>query len=306
MIDEYFRFLLEKKLGHFISFKEFSMFPKIGFEYNYPGTFSNCIVEVSTESNPCLINNVIRELSLELNVLNYLIHIHSYNSLNDLLAIINVFKTLRYNSLEVVFNLLKKEDYRKLDELTDSGIISKLSVHNSKNNIQIHGTNYYESEFTGSSCAKIHISRMIVNMEYYAESISYNTCLHRKISIDTHGNIKNCPSSTKSFGNIKDTTIEQALNHPDFKKHWNITKDQIDVCKDCEFRHMCTDCRVFIKDPENIFSQPAKCTYNPYIAKWQGEDGYVPVEECGTYTRETGFLVNHKRVEELNKQLWGE
>ena len=69
---------------------------------------------------------------------------------------------------------------------------------------------------------------------------------------------------------------------------------------------MCTDCRVFIKDPENIYSQPAKCTYNPYIAKWQGEEGYVPVEECGTYTWETGFVVNHKRVAELNKQLWGE
>jgi hypothetical protein len=69
---------------------------------------------------------------------------------------------------------------------------------------------------------------------------------------------------------------------------------------------MCTDCRVFIKDSENSLSQPSKCTYNPYIAKWQGEEGYVPVEECGTYTRETGFVVNPQRVEELNSLIWKE
>jgi SPASM domain peptide maturase of grasp-with-spasm system len=157
-----------------------------------------------------------------------------------------------------------------------------------------------------ANCGNISSRLFTVNVLNYTLSLSYNNCLYKKITIDPIGNIKNCPSSAQSFGNIKDTTLEQALNHPNFKKFWNITKDQIDVCKDCEFRHMCTDCRVFIKDPENIYSQPAKCTYNPYIAKWQGEEGYVPVEECGTYARETGFVVNHERVEELNKLLWGE
>ena len=28
----------------------------------------------------------------------------------------------------------------------------------------------------------------------------------------------------KSFGNIKDLTLEEALNHKDFKKYWNINK----------------------------------------------------------------------------------
>ena len=166
---------------------------------------------------------------------------------------------------------------------------------------------FFSKEFClpSANCGDINSKLFTVNVHYFTLSSSYNTCLYKKISVDSKGNIKNCPSCSQSFGNINNTTLEQALNHPEFKKHWNITKDQIDVCKDCEFRHMCTDCRVFIKDPENIYSQPAKCTYNPYIAKWQGEEGYVPVEECGTYTRETGFLVNHKRVAEMNKQLWG-
>ncbi len=92
----------------------------------------------------------------------------------------------------------------------------------------------------------------------------------------------------KSFGNIRNTTLAEAIEKPGFKELWFINKDKIDVCKVCEFRHMCTDCRAFIKDPENIYSQPSKCPYNPYIAKWQGEEGYVSVKECGAYTREKG------------------
>ena len=111
---------------------------------------------------------------------------------------------------------------------------------------------------------------------------------------------------TKNYGNIKDTTLEEAINKPGFKDLWFINKDKIDVCKDCEFRYMCTDCRAFIKDPENIYSQPAKCTYNPYICLWEGQEGYVPVEECGTYSRETGFVPDKKKIAKLNKEIWGE
>jgi SPASM domain peptide maturase of grasp-with-spasm system len=71
-----------------------------------------------------------------------------------------------------------------------------------------------------------------------------------------------------SFGNIKDTTLEEALNHSDFKKYWNINKDQITTCKDCEFRHICTDCRAYIEEPDDQYSKPLKCGYNPYTNEW--------------------------------------
>jgi SPASM domain peptide maturase of grasp-with-spasm system len=80
---------------------------------------------------------------------------------------------------------------------------------------------------------------------------------------------KNCPAISQSFGNIKNTTLEEALALKDFKKYWNITKDQIDVCKDCEFRHVCTDCRAYVEDPENQYSKPLKCGYSPYTNEWE-------------------------------------
>lgn len=78
----------------------------------------------------------------------------------------------------------------------------------------------------------------------------------------------------QSFGNIKDTTLEDALNHKDFKKYWNLTKDKIEVCKDCEFRYICTDCRAYTeRTHENEkgldTSKPLKCGYNPYTGEWE-------------------------------------
>jgi SPASM domain peptide maturase of grasp-with-spasm system len=73
----------------------------------------------------------------------------------------------------------------------------------------------------------------------------------------------------QSFGNIRDTTLQEALEHPDFKKYWNVKKDEIAVCKDCEFRYICTDCRAYIENPEDMYSKPLKCGYNPYTAEWE-------------------------------------
>ena len=47
-----------------------------------------------------------------------------------------------------------------------------------------------------------------------------------------------------------------------------IQKDQIAVCKDCEFRYICTDCRAYKEDPEDDYSKPLKCGYDPYTGVW--------------------------------------
>ncbi|MCU7617403.1 hypothetical protein NZ698_09350 [Chryseobacterium sp. PBS4-4] len=86
--------------------------------------------------------------------------------------------------------------------------------------------------------------------------------------------IRNYPSMPQSFGNIKDTTLEDELCHKDFKKYWNLTKDKIEVCKDCEFRYICKDCRAYTErtheDNEGLdISKPLKCGYDPYTGEWE-------------------------------------
>lgn len=96
-----------------------------------------------------------------------------------------------------------------------------------------------------------------------------NGCLYKKISIDTEGNIHNCPSMKQTYGNVKNTRLVDVLRNKDFIKWWNISKDTIKVCCDCEFRYNCTDCRAFLLDPADPYSKPFKCSYNPYTCEWQ-------------------------------------
>lgn len=123
-------------------------------------------------------------------------------------------------------------------------------------------------------CGVIHPNYFSSNIKLFSESQSYNSCLNKKVAIDIDGNIRNCPSMPQTFGNIKHTTLEEALHHKDFKKYWNLTKDKIEVCKDCEFRYICTDCRAYTErtheDKEGLdISKPLKCGYDPYTGEWK-------------------------------------
>ena len=73
----------------------------------------------------------------------------------------------------------------------------------------------------------------------------------------------------ESFGTLRETTIAKAMQSKTFKNAWTVSKDKIAVCKVCEFRYICTDCRAYIADPDNALSKPAKCKYNPITAVWE-------------------------------------
>lgn len=68
--------------------------------------------------------------------------------------------------------------------------------------------------------------------------------------------------------------IIDGLKNGAFSDLWHINKDKIKVCKDCEYRYMCVDNRIPIKEAEGEFFFSTECNYNPYIGKWRGEPGY--------------------------------
>lgn len=162
-------------------------------------------------------------------------------------------------------------------------ILSKLYIYDSPNMRQIDvynhingcydislGTIYLlENKFNDGNCCGV-ITFNNLDFSGYAINNKLKTrngCLDKKVTIDRHGNIKNCPSMSESYGNIKGITIREVLNNPNFTKWWYICKDQIDICKDCEFRYSCTDCRAFTENGD-MYRKPTKCGYNPYTGKW--------------------------------------
>jgi SPASM domain peptide maturase of grasp-with-spasm system len=134
------------------------------------------------------------------------------------------------------------------------------------------GSVYYISEIIKSEkgCGLISLQNMnIGSIDLFHESINHNGCLNRKISISKEGQIKNCPSMPFAYGHIDSTSIKDVLQIEEFTRLFYLNKKDINICRDCEFRSNCTDCRAYLEEPSNIYSKPLKCGYDPYSNIWQ-------------------------------------
>lgn len=256
---------------------DLGFFPSYHLGFDSPHFISNAIIDISSISNYS-INDVIIQLDellcphIELRIF----------ELFDLSLFSNIFNDLSLTKIESMdvympydFYLENKNTILKLKK--ENLRFRWLFVHSTPNEELINSTNI-DIQFTSEvvddekHCGMISPFYFFVTSSLFTESKKHNTCLNRKISIDANGNIKNCPSMPESYGSIKDTSLKEALEHPSFKKYWNIKKDDITKCKDCEFRHICTDCRAYRdnpEDPEDIYSAPLKCGYDPYTGKWE-------------------------------------
>jgi len=129
---------------------------------------------------------------------------------------------------------------------------------------------FYRTEVVESHhhCGQVGPEWFAVSMEMFTEARRFNSCLNRKLSVDARGDIRNCPSLPRAFGNAADTPLVDALLADGFRDLWGIGKDRVAACRDCEFRYVCADCRAFLSDPADPLSKPAKCSYDPYTATW--------------------------------------
>ena len=303
--QEYIDFLIEKEYAFFIDKSEISFFPPLSLKWDSPNIISNAIICYNAQFQYF---DILSQLdSLLCSSIHFLFFEDIlFDNLNNFLLLIDNFTfqsielLLNYNNSFTIEKLYSLFKYKQIKKIT---FFSETNIDLKEDKIKVISG---EKLTTYNSCGGISKKMFTLNLPFFTESQLHNTCLNRKLCIDYEGNIKNCPAMEQSYGKFKDTTLKEAIEKPGFKDLWFIHKEQIDVCKDCEFRHICTDCRCFIKDPENIYSQPAKCSYNPYICKWEDQDNYIPVEECGTYSKETGFMPDKKKIETLNKQIWGE
>jgi SPASM domain peptide maturase of grasp-with-spasm system len=128
-------------------------------------------------------------------------------------------------------------------------------------------------------CGCVHPSWFAPNLGAFLEAQRHNSCLNRKLAVDARGEIRNCPSLGRSFGNAREVSLHSAVAQRDFAALWEINKDQIEVCRDCEFRYICTDCRAYLSRPDDLYSKPAKCGYDPYTAQWSftaGQESGAP------------------------------
>lgn len=279
---EFINFLIKNELIMFL--EDPSMFPPIAEDWDMPCIIQNAIIDVDDTLHD--FNKIFEGLD---NLGCEYIQLRSFSNKLTLKELDELLSLAYNKSIQRIELLLKYNEtiaeahYIKLME--KQLIVSEIIVHSApkdKDVVVNFGYNDPLSHiiekaitFTTENIRSQSHCGIINTRSFSAPSVGnffenklYNGCLNRKISVDHKGEIRNCPSMPKSYGNIKNTALEDALNTEGFKTVWNINKDQIKTCRDCEFRYVCTDCRAYTEKPEDLYSKPLKCGYDPHNATW--------------------------------------
>jgi len=273
-LDQYFAFLEDKELGLWTS--EPSSFPELNLQWEVPSVITNAVIDVDRESSHDW-EDLIGQLgdlgcqALQLRVFCEL----------PLAAVDAALEPSIHGPLRSIDLLLKWTPGHGPEELrafiTKHRRVQQVTVFSAPENLIerefVDSANLVYATQTISShehCGQVLPGYFTVGTRFYLESLRFNSCLNRKVSIDAGGEIRNCPSMPASFGNAKTTRLDAAVMDEAFREFWEVNKDQVETCRDCEFRYVCPDCRAWVRTSGERFAKPSKCAYDPYTGTWEG------------------------------------
>jgi radical SAM protein with 4Fe4S-binding SPASM domain len=77
-----------------------------------------------------------------------------------------------------------------------------------------------------------------------------------------------------AVGDVKKQTLGEILAGKPLADLWTINMDSIEVCRDCEYRYACNDCRVTAcqGDPGHLHAANPGCAYDPYTGTWRDSE----------------------------------
>ena len=264
-----YEFLKTNELCFFT--KNLECFPDISTESSYPGNINNFIIDYAHYSNPVSIKvydkfEVLGVVGLELR---YFFSPSKETIFNEL----NKSSLSRIRSINIYLKDSVDYNLKFLEDLMNNfPRVSQIFIHSSKEDkilVNKTCTVIYTKKIVldESCCGVINANNFNTNLEMFNESLNFNSCLNKKMSIDKNGIVKNCPSSKEGFGNVNEIDIIEVAISNTFQTKWTINKDKISVCKDCEFRYICTDCRAYTVE-DDLYGKPIKCNYNPTTGEW--------------------------------------
>ncbi|HEY3567417.1 MAG TPA: grasp-with-spasm system SPASM domain peptide maturase [Thermoanaerobaculia bacterium] len=273
VIDDYFKFLIENEFGFWCD--EPDAFPALDLSWERPERVVNAIIDIDVDSSH-----------------NYYSLLHQLDKLGCPALQYRFFCSITWDQLEVALKPTEASRLRSIDLIVrynpdweEEALerlclrhqrISDIFVHSSPVERTVHvraiGTRilYLVQAIDSSShCGFVHPRYFAVTLEGFVEAHHHNSCLNRKVSVDAAGNIRNCPAMARSYGHASEVPLADALARPEFREAWDVTKDQVEICQECEFRYICTDCRALISDSANPLSKPLRCGYDPFTATWK-------------------------------------
>lgn len=290
IFNDYVQFLLDNRLAFCTNTPD--LFPRLVCKWESSSQITNAIICIDDSTTISYLQTIITQLD---NLICQCVELRFKIDLSDniLIPILSLFNTSIVESIEIL--AIGQVDHLGILNnnlmLRKFSRVKRITIYNTSkyNKIIIDDTilEWIPEPYSESKCGTITHRSLIFSYPFFEEACNYNSCLNKKVYIDTNGNIKNCPSSKRVYGNVKNDTLISIIARSDFQNLWQIAKKSVEVCKHCEFRFACPDCRIHIADTRYFLSHPKYCRYNPFIGKWQHEPGFKSIESCGFYD-ETG------------------
>lgn len=268
-------YLLENELGFFTDTPE--CFPDIQFNiYESNQNIENAIIDIN--NNFTYVTSALFKLN-SIKCKHLQIRIYSNYNLTEIQKLLQEIENYEFLSAELIVqysdNLSIKDIYTffqicrslQIIYVCNSPICKKNEIGSKETKLKIA---YFTTQkiINECDCGKVSDKTFTIpSLSILNRRVKYNSCLYHKIAIDSNGFVKKCPSLEECFGRITDCNLAEILKKNQFKNLDTISKDKIEVCKDCEYRYLCTDCRAYTVN--GIFSKPLKCSYNPYLAIWE-------------------------------------
>lgn len=104
----------------------------------------------------------------------------------------------------------------------------------------------------------------IENLKERLDIVYKENCFSTHLYVGSDMEVYPCPMERRiSHGNLRGNRLKDLLK----PSILNFSKNNVNGCKDCEYRYLCIDCR-----PDsitgNIHEKPWYCTYDPYKGTW--------------------------------------
>jgi radical SAM protein with 4Fe4S-binding SPASM domain len=114
-----------------------------------------------------------------------------------------------------------------------------------------------------------------ISQELYERNRWWNSCWFGRAAVTSNGDVLPCVFARRQVaGNVKRKSLRKIILGREMLKLWRLSMDHIEVCKDCEYRYVCEDCRPWAYGlTDNLCAKSPRCTYNPYTGKWGSVDG---------------------------------
>jgi len=280
-IVEYLSFLFENNIAFTSKVNNINIFSSLNLDFETASIFSNAIIEIDKKTNYSKLFNELENLGC-----NHILLI-SFSKLTiiQIEKIIKLCDSSAFKSIEIITSYF--QDFTVLENMFDKyPRVKSIILHStpkknkSKKDIKEDKniTFLLENYTKLADLSKISINNFRVNLPLYTESLKFNTFFNKKIIIDSRGNVLKNMYNSETYGNIYRTKIIDIYNKTDLKEYWEISKNNIVICQDCEYRYMCIDSRVPLKE-KGCFYFNDTCNYNPYIAKWKGDKDWISADE---------------------------